>query len=139
MPSTRAQVICIPSKKGSFFMLQQQQNLHVSSSIWLSARTRRPNEGGMTLNVLCFSFHQGMQMSFSVIPCKCSVVVTSSLLTTIQPRMFMAKVRSSQIKIRASEFPSFLYADASKYDPKKPYRGLLRGPLLVRVGGLPLS
>jgi hypothetical protein len=93
----------------------------------------------MTLSVLCFSFHRGIQMSFSVIPCKCSVFVTCGQLTTIHPRMFMAKVRSSQIKIRASEFPSFLYADASKYDPNKPHRGLLKGPLLVRVCDLPHS
>lgn len=46
----------------------------------------------------------------------------------------MAKARSSQIKIRATEFPSFLYADASKFDADKPHRGLLRGPVLVRVG-----
>jgi hypothetical protein len=45
----------------------------------------------------------------------------------------MSKARSSQIKIRATEFPSFLYADASKFDKDKPYRGLLRGPILVRV------
>jgi len=48
-------------------------------------------------------------------------------------RTFMANVRSSQIKIKASEFPAFLYADASKFDPKKPHRGLLKGLLLVRV------
>lgn len=45
----------------------------------------------------------------------------------------MSKARSSQIKIRATEFPSFLYADASKFDKDKPHRGLLRGPILVRV------
>ena len=51
-------------------------------------------------------------------------------------RQFMAKVRSSQIKIKASEFPAFLYADASNFDPKKPHRGLLKGPLLVKVSGI---
>jgi hypothetical protein len=45
----------------------------------------------------------------------------------------MSKARSSQIKIRATEFPTFLYADASKFDKDKPHRGLLRGPILVRV------
>jgi hypothetical protein len=45
----------------------------------------------------------------------------------------MSKARSSQIKICATEFPSFLYADASKFDKDKPHRGLLRGPILVRV------
>jgi hypothetical protein len=45
----------------------------------------------------------------------------------------MSKARSSQIKIRATEFPSFLYADASKFDQNRPHRGLLKGPILVRV------
>jgi hypothetical protein len=45
----------------------------------------------------------------------------------------MSKARSSQIKIRATEFPSFLYANASKFDKDKPHRGLLKGPVLVRV------
>ena len=51
-------------------------------------------------------------------------------------RTFMAKIRSSQIKIKASEFPAFLYADGSKIDPKKPHRGLLKGSLLVRVSDI---
>jgi len=45
----------------------------------------------------------------------------------------MSRARSSQIKIRATEFPSFLYADASKFDKDRPHRGLLKGPILVRV------
>jgi len=45
----------------------------------------------------------------------------------------MAKIWNLEIKIYASEFPSFLYADAAKFNPKKPYRGLLRSLLLVRV------
>jgi hypothetical protein len=39
----------------------------------------------------------------------------------------------TRLKLNSSKFPAFLYADASKYDPKKPHRGLLKGPLLVRV------
>ena len=45
----------------------------------------------------------------------------------------MSKARSSQIKICATEFPSFLYADASKFDKDKPHQGLLKGSILVRV------
>ena len=48
-------------------------------------------------------------------------------------RAFMSKAQSSQIKIRATEFPSFLYVDASKFDKNKPYNGLLRGPILIHI------
>ena len=36
----------------------------------------------------------------------------------------MAKIWNLEIKIHASKFPSFLYANAAKFNPKKPYCGL---------------
>jgi hypothetical protein len=48
----------------------------------------------------------------------------------------MQSVRSSTIKIKATEFPSFLYPVDADYNPNKPLIGLLRGPLLVRVSVL---
>jgi hypothetical protein len=51
-------------------------------------------------------------------------------------RKFMQGVRGSTIKIKATEFPFFLYPADAAYNPHKPLIGLLRGPLLVRVSEL---
>ena len=43
----------------------------------------------------------------------------------------MLNVRNSTTKIRATEFPSFLYPSDTNYNPEKPLAGLFRGPLLI--------
>jgi len=45
----------------------------------------------------------------------------------------MQSVCSSNIKIKATKFPSFLYPPNADYNPNKPLIGLLRSPLLVWV------
>jgi hypothetical protein len=49
-------------------------------------------------------------------------------------RKLLLSIRSSKVKIRASEFPSFLHPENTRFDQSKPLVGLFRGPLLVRVG-----
>ena len=45
----------------------------------------------------------------------------------------MLNVRNSTTKIRATEFPSFLYPSDTNYNPEKPLAGLFRGLLLIRA------
>ena len=45
----------------------------------------------------------------------------------------MSKALDGTIRIRASEWPSFLYASTTSYDPDNEEEGLLRGYLLLRV------
>jgi hypothetical protein len=45
----------------------------------------------------------------------------------------MLNVRNSTTKIRATEFPSFLYPSDTNYNPEKPLAGLFHGPLLIRA------
>ena len=48
----------------------------------------------------------------------------------------MQKVQNGEIKIKAKEFPSFLYPEGTEYIIGNEFDGLLRGPLLVRVSVL---
>ncbi|KDR80176.1 hypothetical protein GALMADRAFT_62262 [Galerina marginata CBS 339.88] len=45
----------------------------------------------------------------------------------------MQSVQNGEIKIKAKEFPSFLYPEGTEYIVGKEFDGLMRGPLLVRV------
>jgi hypothetical protein len=45
----------------------------------------------------------------------------------------MDEVINGRIKLRASQFPSFLYDSEIDYDPNAPEEGFLRGSVLVRV------
>ena len=45
----------------------------------------------------------------------------------------MEKVNNGTIRIRASEWPSFLYDNSVEYDPNNEEDGLFKGYLLLRV------
>jgi hypothetical protein len=45
----------------------------------------------------------------------------------------MAKVNDGSLRIRASEWPFFLYYLKTRYDPDDEEKGLLRGYILLRV------
>ncbi|KAH6899085.1 hypothetical protein BKA70DRAFT_1231024 [Coprinopsis sp. MPI-PUGE-AT-0042] len=47
-------------------------------------------------------------------------------------------LRSGQLVPSGEQWPLFLYQD-HKYDPQDPWRGLLRGPLLIKASSLSLS
>lgn len=58
------------------------------------------------------------------------------LTTAFFSSIFMQNVQNGEIKIKAKEFPSFLYPEGTEYIIGNEFDGLLRGPLLVRVTGL---
>jgi hypothetical protein len=45
----------------------------------------------------------------------------------------MTKVNDGTIRIRAAEWPAFLYDQKTEYDPENEEKGLLKGYVLVRV------
>ena len=127
-----------PSTTRSFCLCRQLIVSYGSSLIWLSALIKRQSVVGMILNVHPFLFLQGFMNLSSVILCTSQLLCASQHHTDFSyfpliTSNIMAKIRNLEIKIHASEFPSFLYADAAKFNPTKPYRGLLRSLLLIRV------
>lgn len=53
--------------------------------------------------------------------------------------LFRSKVLNGTIKIRARDFPSFLYPADAKFDGENIDVGLFRGHYFIRVGSLALS
>lgn len=45
----------------------------------------------------------------------------------------MPKLQDGRIPVCSTDFPSFLYAHDTEYDPEDIQEGLCRGPLLVKV------
>ncbi|KAF5370432.1 hypothetical protein D9615_009740 [Tricholomella constricta] len=67
---------------------------------------------------------------------QCSLLLTPlRLLSTFfeDPITFMQKVQNGEIKIKAKEFPSFLYPEGTEYIMGNEFDGLMRGPLLLRA------
>ena len=89
----------------------------------------------MTHNAPCCSHLSDFTENFSKIRSK-SCIDNRRCIMIVFFSIFMQSVRSSKTKIKATEFPSFLYPADAVYDCDKPLIGLLRGELLVRVSVL---
>jgi hypothetical protein len=59
------------------------------------------------------------------------LVTLAQLLTSRSPRV-RERLRAGEIVVAGDQWPVFLFLH-HKYDPEDPWRGLLRGPLLLNV------
>ncbi|KAF8955164.1 hypothetical protein BDZ97DRAFT_1860264 [Flammula alnicola] len=67
---------------------------------------------------------------------QCSLLLTPLRLLPKffeDPHTFMQNVQNGETKIKAKEFPYFLYPEGTVYSLDNEFEGLFRGPLLLRV------